>query len=686
MRRLISLVSVIVALLGLGFVLVNATTVDRRPPRVEAITLSAPAGDSQLAQALTAIDIEFSELVRTATAESRFQIDPVVDGAFTWNGSTAIFTPSQKLPQDTTFTISIAPGVEDLEGNVDPAGLDAWTFATVGPPVVLRATPSDRAFDVPLNGIIELVFDRLMDTVSVEAAISVSPTARVTAAWRGSVVSLTLGPGLRLATTYTLTVGATAADTGGSRLASPYAVTFTTVGAGLGIVSVMPGDGVAGIGVGTPIAVRFDGPINLLSARTAIHVTPAVDGPLRVIALHGDGTGFEPDSSAADGNTLVLIPSGPLAPHTTYTVMLDPIVARLGDPAAVTLGRTWSFTTGAPTLSGQNQIAFLGARGGVRNVWIMNPDGTNQRQLTVELLPVSSFDATADGARIVYSSGGLVWVMAIDGSGLQRLTADDGRLEYAPIYVPGDSRVILARRDPNGADVGYWLVALPGAPGGERQLLDHGAPTPDSSSLGGDGITASDGTPSWVPRIAFDPSGQTALLVTGAGDVVVLNLLAPDLIGASVRPPIRVGLLGEAAPVWVAARNAFMLAAASSSGGERALMSVDTRGRIAIIADSTGAVGPVALSGDGSLAFVVRGSDGRTMLRVHSATGTARDFSGLAGRDDRWPAFAPDARSLLVGRSLISQPTASDGIWRIDISTGQSGRLTVDGAYARWIP
>ncbi|TAL10347.1 MAG: hypothetical protein EPO00_04640, partial [Chloroflexota bacterium] len=74
MRRLISLVSAIVALVGLGFVLVNATTVDRRPPSVRTITLSAPAGDPRIAQTVTAIDIEFSEPVRASTAESRFRI------------------------------------------------------------------------------------------------------------------------------------------------------------------------------------------------------------------------------------------------------------------------------------------------------------------------------------------------------------------------------------------------------------------------------------------------------------------------------------------------------------------------------------------------------------------------------------------------------------------------------------
>lgn len=684
MRRLISLVSAIVALVGLGFVLVNATTVDRRPPSIKTIALSASAGDPRLAQTVTAIDIEFSEPVRPSTAEARFRIDPVVDGAFTWNGSTAIFTPSRKLPQDTTFTISIAPGTEDLEGNIDPTGLEEWTFATVGPPVVLRTTPADGAGGVPLDGTIDLFFDRLMDTASVERAISIEPAVPVSSNWRGSVVSVTLGPGLTPGTRYTLTIGPEAADTGGSRLGSPFRTTFITVGAGLAIVTAIPADGVAGIGIGSPIAVQFDGPIDPVSTPGALHVTPSVDGTFRVVSLEGDGSGLGASTPSPGGNTLVLVPSTPLAPHTTYTVTLDPIVSRLGDATAVTIGRTWSFTTGAPTASGQNQVGFLSARGGVRNVWVMNPDGTNQRQLTTELLPVTSFDTTADGARVVYAAGGVIQAMAIDGTGLRRLTEGDGRLEYAPTLLPDGSAVIVARRDPNGADLGYWYVPLPGSSSDERQLLGHGAPAPDSRSLAGDGLDGTGGSPAWMPRIAFDPSGRTMMLVTSTDEVQLIDLGTPEL-SETPSPPLRLALSANSAPAWATSRAAFVLVAAPASGGEPALVAVDTRGGPAPISGTTGATGPVDVSSNGSLAFMIGQADGQFRLRVISISGVVRDIDPLLGREDRWPSSAPDGLSLLISRVLAVDPTLSDGIWRVDLPTGTSRRLTVDGAYARWI-
>jgi hypothetical protein len=685
MRRLISLISAFVAIVGLGLVLFNATTIDAKPPAIKLISLSAPGADPHLAQTLTAIDVEFSEPVRTATAEARFHIEPAIDGAFSWDGSTAIFTPSKKLPADSSFTISIAPGIEDLAGNVDEVGLQAWVFRTVGAPLVLRVTPADAATGVPLDGQVELVFDRLMDTASVEAAVSVAPQAPVTATWRGSVVTLDFGLGLQFGTTYTLTVGAQAADTGGSRLGEPFTTHFTTVGAGLGIATLMPSDGVAGIGVNTPIAIQFDAAIDPETARSALHIVPTVDGDIRIVARGGDlGSPASPQpSGAAPSDTILFVPSAPLAPHTTYTLSLDPTVARLDDPTAVSSGRTWSFTTGAPTTSGQNQVAFLSSRSGVRNVWVMNPDGTNQRQLTTELNPVSSFDSSADGGQLAFSAGGVVTIMSIDGTGLRRLTLDDGRLEYGPEFTPDDSHLLLARRDPGGGDLGFWLVPLPGTSGDERQVLDHGAPGPGSGALAGDGLTETGATAPWTPRAAIDPVSTEAAVVAVDGTAWIVQLQDPGtgLVVAPVEVPVR----AADAPAWVAGRNGFVVAG-TGTDGRVALYTIDLAGHATLIAGTDGAAGPVGLGPDGQLAVSVHATDGLDHLRVVDTTGTVRTLAGPAGQVDRWPAFSPDGGQVLVGRTLAAQPQASDGIWLLEVGSGVARQLTSDGAYARWIP
>ena len=241
MRRLISLISASVALVALALVLYNATTVDRKPPAIKSITLSAPGADAHQAQTVTAIDIEFSEPVQTATVESRFHIEPAVDGAFTWDGSTAIFTPSQKLPADSDFTISIAPGFEDLAGNADEArprrlGLpdDRGTRSSCGS---RRRTPRPACRSTATSSSSSIASWTRPRSRPRSAS---SRPLRSTATWSGSVVTLTFGcgPGLRDRLHAHDRDGR--GGYGGSHLAAPFVTHFTTVAAGLGIDCARP--------------------------------------------------------------------------------------------------------------------------------------------------------------------------------------------------------------------------------------------------------------------------------------------------------------------------------------------------------------------------------------------------------------------------------------------------------------
>ena len=689
MRRLISIVSIAVALVALALVLYNATLVDRRAPGVVQVALSAPAGEERLAQTLTAIDIEFSEPVRTSTVEARFRIDPFVAGAFAWDGSTAIFTPSTKLPADTEFSIRIEAGFEDLVGNVADVGLEPWLFRTVGPPTIVRAAPGDGATGVAVDGVVDLEFDRLMDTASVEVAIRIDPPISLHASWSGETVRLLFDSQLRFGTTYTVSVGVAAADTGGNRLREPFTVRFSTVAAGLAAVDTVPADGVSGIGIRTPIAIRFDAPIDPDTAREAFRITPGVDGEIRIVAIADDlapPDGSVPDPDDAD--TILFVPDDPLAPHTTYAVTLEPTVARRDDPEAVAAGQRWTFTTGSPVSSGQNLVAFLSARSGVRNVWLMNPDGTNPSQLTTELVPVSGFDATGDGSRVAYSAGGIVSVVGIDGEDLVRITAD-GQFEYAPVFTPDDVHLIVGRRGVDGSDLGYWLVPLPGASGGERRLVDGGAPALGSASLDGEGIGGTDGLPGWMPRTALDPTGRFAVIVTAGGDVMTLDLGPDPFPGVAVQ----VSLVCDASAAWSPRHGAFILAAVSTADGSTAadmpaLWVVGPGGALRKLDGSEGAVGPVAVGTDGSIAVSLRAAGGEAVgiALIPPAAATLTRFTPSAAFDDRWPAFSPDGGTLLIGRTFVVRPDDADGIWSLDLETGVARQLSTDGVYARWLP
>lgn len=688
MRRLISLVSIVVALVALGLVLYNATLVDRRAPSIARVSLSAPVGDERLAQTLTAIDIQFSEAVRTSTVEGRFQIRPYVAGAFAWDGPTAIFTPSAKLPPDTEFTIRIEAGFEDLVGNVAEIGLEPWAFRTVGPPVVIGATPTDGTTGVAVDGTVDLTFDRLMDTASVEAAIRLDPPVALRSSWSGESVRLAFDSQLRFGTTYTLTVGVTAADTGGNRLRDPFRLHFSTVAAGLAILETAPREGSSGIAIQTAVAVRFDAPIEPDSARAAFRITPSVAGEIRIIAIEDDRASVDGSAVATDEpDTLLFVPDEPLAAHTTYTVTLEPSIARRDDPEAVAAGRSWSFTTGSPSPSGQNQVAFLVARSGVRNVWLMNPDGTNPRQLTTALAPVSGFDVTFDGALVASSAGGVVSIVGIDGDNERRITKD-GRYEYAPVFTPDDRWLIVGRRAADGADLGYWLVPLPGTPGEERLLVDHGAPSLGSADLGGEGVGGTDGTPGWLTRTAIDPTGRWALVVTATGEPVVVDLA----VGPLAAPPVPIPLMTDAAAAWSPRHRAFVVSAVGADGGAgagtSALWTVSPDGRIAVIPGTDGAVGPVGVGSDGSIAVTLRrpGEPSAGIGVLAPAATTMALHAPSPAFDDRWPAFSPDGGEILIGRTFVVRPGDADGVWSVSLATGVAKQLTTDGVYGRWLP
>ncbi len=700
-RRSIETLIAIVAIVALALVLYNATLVDRRPPAVSRVSLSATAGgDDRLAQTLTAIDLTFSEPVDRSSVEQRFRIEPYVGGTFTWDGSTtAIFTPAKKLPPATEFTIGVGAGFTDVEGNPAPDGSEPFAFRTVGPPAVVSVTPETGSIGVPTDATVRLRFDRLMDTASVDDATSVQPATRYQASWTGPDLTITFQAPLAFGTPYTVTVGSAAADTDGSHLAAPFAATFTTVAAGLGIEALVPGDGVAGIGIRTPIAVMFDGPIDPTSVADAIRITPAIPGEVRVIAPPSDlppaapspdasGSPSAPPSappaSAEPGSILLFTPASPLAAHTTYTVELAPAVHRAGDPGQVAAGRTWTFTTGGQTASAQNQIAFLSPRGGIRNVWLMNPDGSNPRQITTELAPVSAFDVSSDGRLIVYSAAGQVRALHLDSGDLATLTAS-GLAEYAPTLAPDSKSVLVGRRDAAGTDLGYWLEPVPGAEGavGERQVLPDGAPPLGSSAFGGDGLVAAPGSSEWSRRAAFDPSGGSVVLVDGQGRVALIRIATdPSLEPSPSVAPFEYLAIAKpvGGPAWDAVRAGFAIVGEPAAGGGPGIVAVDRPGAVLLPA-----AGPLAIGGAGGLTSLVAPSG------EHIGYTAAIDgpFDGLTSSGvllDRSPGFSPDGTTLIFGRVPAADPTRSAGIWLTGLDGRDLRQLSTDGTAAEWLP
>ena len=101
-----------------------------------------------------------------------------------------------------------------------------------------------------------------------------------------------------------------------------------------------------------------------------------------------------------------------------------------------------------------SRIAFISGRSGTPQVWIMDADGGNQRQLTFDA-PIKGQlpDWSPDGTRIAYSTfdpvlGSDLWVMNADGSNQVQLTSDTDR-QIGAAWSPDGTKIAFVNGLPN---------------------------------------------------------------------------------------------------------------------------------------------------------------------------------------------------------------------------------------------
>ena len=163
-------------------------------------------------------------------------------------------------------------------------------------------------------------------------------------------------------------------------------------------------------------------------------------------------------SLTADGSALV-------------TVQTDRVpnvwVAPNGDAA-----RARQITTGSGKFDGfyglswapDGRIVYASLAGGGWDIWVMNADGTGQRQLTAGARSNYGPSVSPDGRYVVFVSnraGGAfnIWRMDADGGNPLRLTA--GRGENFPHVTP-DGRWVVYATVGGGQDAAVWKISVDG--------------------------------------------------------------------------------------------------------------------------------------------------------------------------------------------------------------------------------
>lgn len=670
-----------IAVIGVGGivlagVLYVASTFDARPPTVLEVRLTAPSSDDErVALITTSVELTFSEPVATDGVEA-VRLEPEVAGAVTWSGSTMIFTPADPLELETEYVLTVEEGFRDLFGNPMTDLPAPFEFVTAGRPTLAESEPADGAEEVPLEAPITLTFSTLMDIASVEDQLRLSPSFDHELRWSGELLEIVPLQPLDPGSDYAVEVDADAADAAGVTIGEPIRVAFRTVTSGLTALTLVPADGVDGVAPISPIAVIFDRPIDPESvAGEQLTITPEVAGTLEVVALPDD----VPDDDGA-GSLLRFTPSGPLPPNTTFEVELAAeLITTTGETMAEPL--RWSFNTGSPAAALSNGIAFVSDRAGIANVWVMNVDGTGQRQVSAELEPVLDYAVAPDGSSLVVSDGRRLVYQRADGTD-RRVLTDVAHLEFDPTYSPNGQQVAFARADAGtGAGLGLWEWEVGGGDATAFNLpgVLGASPTPSASP-------SDEGQAIRAPR--YTPDGQALAFVDLAGSVGILELpaerltLAPfDAAAAPIWMPDSSGVLLTGTPGTGAAPDAtFDPPVAPLAGGV-----ADSVHRLARSGTATTALGigagamVLGVGPDGSIAYA--DSDG--LLRIAESPGDMPSAEALTDEPVAAAAIAPSEPAAVV---VFADAGNVGSVELVDLDDGERTPLGSDGAGPRWLP
>jgi hypothetical protein len=323
----------------------------------------------------------------------------------------------------------------------------------------------------------------------------------------------------------------------------------------------------------------------------------------------------------------------------------------------------------------------------------MNPDGSNQRQLSAELSAVTSYAIAPDGRAFLTGDGAtIVWHRA-DGTA-RRVLTDPGVVEFDAAYSPGGTLITFGRADPAlGSSLGLWMRDADGSDPRPFQL--------PSLPLGSPSASQSAPVPLLrAPRLS--PDGTALAFVDEAGTVDILDLELHQLATAP--------FVALSEPIWLADGSGVLVAGLPAASGtasspyrphsavaaldpasaelaasQVAALRVVRMDRLAISVRPTafgaGASRP-AVDASGRYAFIrLEGSEtAGGSLWVASSLNDPGQAIEVPATGSGSAAFAPEPGSMVIGE----QDQA--GVWLLSLGSRQGQQLIADGWQPSWLP
>jgi alpha-2-macroglobulin len=227
---------------GLG--ILNPITLHYRAAGYLRLTQTLPEPDAVDVSPTSAVVASFNRPVIAlgqTQAEPAFSLSPEINGRGEWiNTSTYIFYPEPVLRGDENYTVVLNSSLTSVDGSpLEPSwGSEGWTFST-SQPVLLSIDASDEFdagnFSVRPDAGIVLTFNQPMDLTSVKENFSMRGAdgrpvmGELTAHENLNVLIFSPRELLERNASYTISVGAQAADTGGTPLGTETVARIYTV-------------------------------------------------------------------------------------------------------------------------------------------------------------------------------------------------------------------------------------------------------------------------------------------------------------------------------------------------------------------------------------------------------------------------------------------------------------------------
>jgi hypothetical protein len=151
-----------------------------------------------------------------------------VPGTISWPvpGLTMLFTPSQPLASNATYTATVGIGARRMAGGaINVAQSTSFTTEDQIAPVSALPNPTNAA----RNSTVTVTFDRAVRSTTVTpTTVTITPSAPGTLKVSGSTISFVPTGLLAASTSYTITVGGSVTGLVGFSLSIPYSYTFKT--------------------------------------------------------------------------------------------------------------------------------------------------------------------------------------------------------------------------------------------------------------------------------------------------------------------------------------------------------------------------------------------------------------------------------------------------------------------------